>query len=157
MKNGIWEFTPGTNTWVTKTATLPVPLGYIPTATIGNFIYTSGGSNWDGTTINDQNYSYRYDPNMDVITTIPVPPRVVAETRSLPLGGMAYVMGGGRTPPNPNNEVDIYGPGGWSFGTPMLTARLNFPADTNGSTIWLAGGYASDNITPLGSMEIMSC
>ena len=43
------------------------------------------------------------------------------------------------------------------LGTPMLTARRNFPADTNGSTIWLAGGYASDNITPLSSMEIMSC
>jgi len=26
---------------------LPVPLGYIPTTTIGNFIYTGGGSAFD--------------------------------------------------------------------------------------------------------------
>src|SRR5207237_5447871 len=32
----IWEFTPGTNIWVQKTAVLPVPLSYIPAATIGS-------------------------------------------------------------------------------------------------------------------------
>ncbi len=159
MKNGIWEFTPGTNAWVTKTATLPNPLGYIPTATVGNFIYLAGGSNWDGTTINDQNDSNRYDPTADTILSRAVPPRVVAETRSLTLGGMAYVMGGGRTAPNPNNEVDIYDPGTntWSIGTPFMTARRNFPTDTDGSKIWLAGGYASDGVTPLSSMEIFQC
>jgi len=74
---------------------------------------------WTGTTLADVNNSYRYDPNADAIITISVPPRVVAETRSLPLSGMAYVMGGGRTPPNPNTEVDICC---WSLGTPMMTA-----------------------------------
>src|SRR5262249_45033258 len=62
--------------------------------------------------------------------------------------------------PNPNSEVDIYDPpsNSWSLGTAMLTARRNFPTDTNGNTmIWLAGGYASDGITPLGSMEIFTC
>src|SRR6266542_3326735 len=41
--NQIWEFTPPT-TWVQKAAVLPVPLGYIPTTTIGSLIYTGGGS-----------------------------------------------------------------------------------------------------------------
>ena len=37
---------------------------------------------------------------------------------------------------------------------PFVTARRNFPTDTDGTTrIWLAGGYASDGITPLSSME----
>jgi hypothetical protein len=160
MVTTIYEFTPGTNTWVTKAAMLPMPLGYIPTATIGSFIYTAGGSMWTGTTIADVNNSYRYDPTADAITTIAVPPRVVAETRSLNVSNQAYVMGGGRTAPNPNSEVDIYAPGtdSWSLGTPMLTARRNFPTDTNGNTtIWLAGGYASDGITPLSSMEIFTC
>ena len=41
--NQIWEFTPPAS-WVQKNAVLPVPLGYIPTTTIGNLIYTGGGS-----------------------------------------------------------------------------------------------------------------
>ena len=159
MKNGIWEFTPGTNTWVTKTATLPIGLGYIPTATIGSFIYTSGGSTWDGTTINDNSASFRYDPVADSIIAIATPPRVMSETRSVNVGGSANVLGGGRTAPNPNNEVDVYAPGtnSWSLGMPFVTPRRNFPADTDGCTIWLAGGYAADGLTPLDSMEIMPC
>jgi N-acetylneuraminic acid mutarotase len=160
MDTNIWEFTPGTNTWVHKAAMLPMALGYIPTATIGSFLYTAGGSMWTGTTIADVSDSYRYDPTADAITTIALPPRVVAETRSLPLGGQAYVMGGGRTAPNPNNEVDIYNPptNTWALGTAMLTARRNFPTDTNGTDhIWLAGGYANDGVTPLASMEIFTC
>jgi len=36
-----------------------------------------------------------------------------------------------------------------------MTARRTFPTDTDGTTrIWLAGGYANDNVTPLSSMEI---
>jgi len=45
--NQIWEFTPPT-TWVQKTAVLPVPLGYLPTTTIGTLIYTGGGSDITG-------------------------------------------------------------------------------------------------------------
>ena len=66
-------------------------------------------------------------------------------------------MGGGRTAPNPSNEVDIYNPGTntWSIGTPFATARRNFPTDTDGCRIWLAGGYAPT--TPTDSMEIFCC
>jgi N-acetylneuraminic acid mutarotase len=159
MSNTTWEFTPGTNAWVQK-ANMLTGLGYIPTATIGNFLYTAGGSTWDGTTINDSNLSYRFDPTGNAWTTIAVPPRVVAETRSLNVSNQAYVMGGGRTAPNPNNEVDIYDPptNAWSLGMPFVTARRNFPTDTNGgSKIWLAGGYASDGVTPLATMEIFTC
>jgi len=39
----IWEFTPP-GTWVQKTAVLPVPRSYIPTTTIGDLIYTGGGT-----------------------------------------------------------------------------------------------------------------
>src|SRR5206468_11187867 len=44
----IWQFTHGTNTWVEKTAALPVPLGYIPTTTIDSLIYTGGGADITG-------------------------------------------------------------------------------------------------------------
>src|SRR6266704_2569341 len=37
MTNQIWEFTPTANVWVLKNAVLPVPRGYIPTATFTNF------------------------------------------------------------------------------------------------------------------------
>ena len=68
-----------------------------------------------------------------------------------------WVMGGGRTAPNPSNEVDIYDPvgGTWSLGPPFATARRNFPTDTDGTCIWLAGGYAPATATD--SMEIFCC
>ena len=53
--NQIWEFTPSPAAWVQKAAVLPVPLGYIPTTTIGSLIYTGGGSDITGWR------SYRYN------------------------------------------------------------------------------------------------
>ena len=69
-----------------------------------------------------------------------------------------YVMGGGRVAPNPSNEVDIYNPGtnSWSLGTPFVTGRRNFPVDSDGCHIWLAGGYDSTGV-PIASMEIFCC
>ena len=54
-----------------------------------------------------------------------------------------WVLGGGRVAPNPSNEVDIYDPGtdSWSLGTPFSNARRNFPADSDGTRVWLGGGY----------------
>ena len=57
MDDRIWEFTPPSS-WVQKSTTLSTQLGYIPTATIGNLIYTGGGSTWDGTTLQDSNFSF---------------------------------------------------------------------------------------------------
>jgi len=72
-------------------------------------------------------------------------------------------MGGGRTPPNPSNEIDIYFPftNGWGAGGQFITARRNFATDSDSGCdgffgtghIWLAGGYDS-NGTPLSSTEI---
>jgi Kelch motif len=162
MIDTIWEFTPGTNTWVQKSAHLPVPLGYIPTTAIFNLIYTGGGSTWDGTTIHDSNYSFVYDPIADSISTIANIPRATGETRALtfaPLGNTDYemwVMGGGRDAPNPSSEVDTYEVffhRGWSTFGSFLTPRRNFAAGGDISCyMWLAGGYSSDG-TPLSSME----
>jgi hypothetical protein len=75
---------------------------------------------------------------------------------------LMLVMGGGRTPPNPSNEVDIYNPGTntWTTGSPVppfVNARRNFPTDTDGTTnIWLSGGYDSTGV-PTASMEIFHC
>jgi hypothetical protein len=162
MIDTIWEFTPGTNTWVQKSAHLPVPLGYIPTTAIFNLIYTGGGSTWDGTTIHDSNYSFVYNPIADSISTIANIPRATGETRALtfaPLGNTDYemwVMGGGRDAPNPSSEVDTYEVffhRGWSTFGSFLTPRRNFAAGGDISCyMWLAGGYSSDG-TPLSSME----
>jgi plastocyanin len=153
----IWELTPPT-TWVQKAAVLPVPLGYIPTTTIGNLIYTGGGSNIMGVTLTDTTNSFVYNPVADTIGTIATIPRATGETRALNFNGKMLVMGGGRTAPNPSNIVNIYDPGTntWTTGTPVpsfVTARRNFPTDTDGTTrIWLAGGYAPT--APTASMEI---
>jgi subtilisin family serine protease len=156
--SAIWEFTPGTNVWVPKAAVLPVPRGYIPTTTIGNLIYTGGGAAISGGAITDSADSFVYNPVTDVINTITNIPRPTGETRALTFNGKMLVMGGGRTAPNPSNEVDAYDPGTntWTVNSPVpafATARRNFPVDTDGiSHIWLAGGYAPT--APTDSMEI---
>ena len=159
MDDKVWEFTtPGS--WVQKSTVLPVQLGYIPTATIGSKIYTGGGSTWDGTTLQDSNFSFVYDPAANTLGNIASIPRATGETRGLNFNGQLYVMGGGRVSPNPSNEVDVYdvGTNSWSVGTPFNSARRNFPTDTDGtSNIWLSGGYDVDGVTPLASMEIFSC
>ena len=174
MTNTIWEFTPTTNVWVQKNAVLPVARGYIPTAAVGNFIYTGGGSSWNGTTLVDTNDSFRYDPIADFITTIPNIPRATGETQGFSYQfpevlpeqlAVMWVMGGGRTPPNPSHEIDVYTPfTGWSgVGGGFITPRRNFATASDGgcfafgctSYIWLAGGYGSDG-TPLSSTEV-SC
>jgi hypothetical protein len=157
MTDQIWEFTPGTNIWVQKTAVLPVQRGYVPATTIGTLIFMAGGSLWDGTTLQDTTDSFVYNPVGDSISPIASIPRATGETRALNFNNKMWVMGGGRTAPNPSNEVNIYDPvaGTWSTGLPFTTARRNFPIDTNGTFhIGLAGGYASDGVTPLASMEI---
>ena len=149
MSDQIWVFDPnaanGTR-WTLKAAILPIPLGYIPAAVIGSNIYTGGGSEWVGGTLQDSTASYRYDPVVDSITTITSIPRPTGETRALEVNGEMWVLGGGRTAPNPSNEVDIYNPNTdlWSTGLPFTTARRNFPADINplSGEIYLVGGYA---------------
>jgi len=158
--NTIWEFTPSPAAWVQKNTVLPVPLGYIPTTTIGSLIYTGGGSDITAGTLTDTTNSFVYDPAADTINTIAPIPRATGETRALNFNGNMYVMGGGRVAPNPSNEVDIYNPGSnsWSLGVPFNNPRRNFPTDTDGTThIWLAGGYDVDGLTPLASMEIFDC
>ena len=168
VTNQIWEFDPTSNLWVQKSSLLPVARGYIPTVTYLGFIYTAGGSDWNGTMLVYTNDSFKYDPVTDLISRIPNIPRITAETRALKfadgfVAGCApsiWVMGGGRTPPNPSNEVDVTCGGTWAIGPPFVTPRRNFPTDTDVGQvafgtghIWLAGGYASDG-TPLSSMEI---
>ena len=158
--NQIWEFTPSPAAWVLKNAVLPVPLGYIPTTTIGSLIYTGGGTDITAGTLNDTTNSFVYNPVADSISTIASIPRATGETRALNFCNQMYVLGGGRVAPNPSNEVDIYDPvaNSWSVGQPFAEARRNFPTDTDGTNhIWLSGGYASDGATVLDSMEIFSC
>ena len=158
--NQIWEFTPSPAAWVQKPTVLPVPLGYIPTTTIGSLIYTGGGSDITGGVLTDTTNSFKYNPVADSISAIASMPRATGETRALNFNGLMLVMGGGRTAPNPSNEVNIYNPANntWTVGSPVpsfFTARRNFPTDTDGSTrIWLGGGYASTTTT--NTMETFS-
>src|SRR5206468_6638333 len=112
------------------------PRGYIPTTTIGSLIYTGGGAAISGGAITDAADSFVYNPVADSIATITSIPRATGETRALTFNGLMLVMGGGRTAPNPSNEVDIYNPGTgtWTTGAPVpafMTARRNFPTATD--------------------------
>ena len=106
--------------------------------------------------------SFVYNPVGNTISPIANIPRPTGETRALNFnngsGARCGSWVGGRTAPNPSNEVDIYDPvaGTWSIGMPFATARRNFPTDTDGNCrVWLAGGYAPT--TPTDAMEIFCC
>src|SRR5438309_6172832 len=159
--NQIWQFDPTLavgSKWLQR-VNAPEGIMYAPTCTIGNTIYVGGASDYSGGVIDTTN-SFSFNPIANTIGTIAAIPRATGETRALNFNGKMLVMGGGRTAPNPSMEVDAYNPGTntWTMNTPVpafTTARRNFPTDTDGTTrIWLGGGYASDGITPLNSMEI---
>jgi hypothetical protein len=160
--NQIWQFDPTAAVgakWTQMTNT-PEGIMYAPTASIGGIIYVGGASDYQGGTVVDTTNSFSFNPSTNSIGSIAAIPRATGETRGLNFNGKMYVMGGGRVAPNPSTEVDVYNPGTntWSTDLPFTTARRNFPTDTNGTThIWLSGGYASDGVTPLASMEIFNC
>jgi N-acetylneuraminic acid mutarotase len=154
----IWQFTPSPASWMLKGATLPVPLGYLPTTTIGSLVYTGGGADITGGVLTDTTNSFVYDPVADSINTIAQIPRPTSNTRAVNFCNQMYVLGGAFNAPS--NEVDIYDPvsNTWSLGTPFPTAGRNFAADTDGTNnIWKAGGYASDGVTIIATMEIFNC
>ncbi len=153
MLDTIYQFDPSAaagSRWTAMTATLPTPIGYIPTATSNGFIYLAGGSTWDpvGLTILDSSESSLYSPDADAIQPISPIPRATAETRAVTaLDGTVWVLGGGRDAPNPSNEVDVYDPltDSWSIGLPFVNPRRNFAADIDPATgnIYAIGGYDS--------------
>src|SRR5205823_9227771 len=123
-------------------------------------IYVGGASDYQGGGVVDTTNSFSFNPIANTIGTIAPIPRATGETRALNFNRKMLVMGGGRTAPNPSTIVNIYDPvvNTWTTGAPVpsfMTARRNFPTDTDGTTrIWLGGGYASDGLTALNSMEI---
>jgi hypothetical protein len=153
----IWEFTPNPAGWVQKSAVLPFPLGYIPTTTIGNLIYTGGGVDITGGVLTDTNHAFIYDPVVDSISINTDIPDATSNTRAVNLCNVMYVLGGNFNVPT--NEVQIFDPvgGTWSVGIPFAIAGRNFAADTDGTNnIWKAGGYDS-GLAIIASMEIFNC
>ena len=162
--NGIWEFDPNAaegSKWTEK-VNAPVGIMFAPTCTINGIIYVAGASDFQGGSVVDTTNSFSFDPVANTIGSIAEIPRATGETRALSFNGEMLVMGGGRVAPNPSNEVDIYDPGTntWSSGSGVpsfMTARRNFPTDSDGSSsIYLSGGYDVDDI-PLSSMENTVC
>jgi hypothetical protein len=160
--NQIWQFDPNAaaGTRWTQMVNTPEGIMYAPTTAIGGIIYVGGASDYSGGTVIDTTNSFSFNPATNTIGTIAAIPRATGETRALNFGGQMYVIGGGRVAPNPSTEVDIYNPAtnSWSTGAAFVTARRNFPTDTNGTDhIWLGGGYDSSGTNPLNTMEIDSC
>ena len=162
--NEIWQFDPTAGVgakWLQRVNT-PVPVMYASTAAINGGIFVGGASDFSGGLVIDTTNSFSFDPAINTIGAIAAIPRATGETRALTYndgtGAKMLVMGGGRVAPNPSNQVDIYNPttNTWTTGTPVpafMTARRNFPTDTDGiNRIWLAGGYDSTGL-PTASTE----
>jgi hypothetical protein len=142
---------------VQKNAVLPFPLGYLPTTTIGNLIYTGGGVDITGGVLTDTNHAFIYDPVADSISINTDIPDATSNTRAVNFCNVMYVLGGNFNAPT--NEVQIYDPvsNTWSVGNPFAIAGRNFAADTDGTNIiWKAGGYDS-GLAIIASMEIFNC
>jgi len=157
-----WQFDPTAavgSRWLQR-LDYPVSRSYIPTTAIGGMIYTGGGTLAAGSPValTDMADSFKYDPTANTWTAIANIPRATGETRALAINNRMWVMGGGRTAPNPSNQVDIYNPttNTWTTGLPFATARRNFPTDTDGSRVWLGGGYDSTGTGLLNTMEIFT-
>jgi len=166
MTTQIWAFdgsAPAGSRWTLKAASLPNARGYIPTAEVGGMIYMIGGALWDGATLQDTSDTVRYDPVADTVTTLASTPRATGETRAFrhPFDNTVWVLGGGRTPPNPSAQVDVYNPATNTFTTAasMLTARRNFPAgfDTVNEQMWAVGGYDATTGLPSQPNEHFFC
>ncbi len=155
--NQIWEFDPSLavgSRWTQKVNT-PEGVIYAPTTAINGIIYVAGASDFSGGIVIDTTNSFSFNPSANNIGGIAAIPRATGETRAINFGGRMWVLGGGRVAPNPSNEVDVYNPGtnSWATGLPFTTARRNFAADSDGTRVWLAGGYASDGVTALNTTE----
>lgn len=149
MTNQIWEFDPASAAgarWTLKAAVLPAQLGYVPTAVVGGLIYTAGGATFSGGALFDDVNSSVYDPATDILAAIAPITRATGETRAVNQGGSVWVLGGGRTLPNPSNQVDAYAPGTntWSLAPSFVLPRRNIAADIDPATgtIFMVGGYA---------------
>lgn len=148
VTNRIFEFTPENSIglqWARKSAVLPVALGYIPAAAIGNLIFTAGGSTFAPCNLTETTNSYVYDPVEDSISLIANIPRAAGETHAVSVANEMWVLGGGRTAPNPSSEVNIYNPstGEWRVGLPLGAGQRNFAAASDGARVFVAGGYDS--------------
>ena len=155
-----WQFDPNAaigSRWLQRTD-YPLPRSYVPTAAIGGLIYTAGGASIVGTTVTDTADSFKFDPTSNAWGPIVNIPRTTGETRAIVVNNRVWVLGGGRTAPNPSTQVDIFDPAGnaWTTGFSFVTPRRNFPADTDGSRVWLGGGYTTDGLTPQNTMEIFT-
>jgi len=158
MLGDLWKYDPSLpagSRW-TLLSGIPVEHGYVPATVIGGKIYTAGGAVVSGTTLADSSDSYVYDPATDSWDQIANIPRATGETRAVTINGEMWVLGGGRIAPNPSNEVDIYNPTSntWRLGPPFMSPRRNFAADTDGTHIWIAGGY--DAAVLQNTMEIFT-
>jgi len=158
VTNRIFEFTPGNSIgsqWAKKAATLPVALGFVPATAIGDLIFTAGGSTFVPCNLTETKNSFVYNPVEDAISPIANIPRAASETQAVTVANEMWVLGGGRTAPNPSPEVNIYNPltGQWRVGLPLSMGERNFAAASDGGRVFLAGGYNSSAI-PLKTAQI---
>ncbi len=162
VSNRIWEFVPPvtalsdglTPGWVAISATLPTALGFIPVATVGNYIYLGGGAIFTGGALHDSNAAYRFDPANVAIAAIADIPVPTSRTKGGAVDSEFWVFGGGIDPPGPYNYPQVYDPrtDTWRRGPSFSAARRSAAIDfVDSHIVFMAGGYVLNQ--PTNSME----
>ena len=132
----IEEYTPATNTWVTKSM-LQTGVANTGAATVGSFIYVPGG--FDG--VSGLTLTQKYDPVTDTVTTgAPMPVGNFAHGVAA-LGTKIYVLGGSATGlAGTTNLIYDTVANSWSTGAAVPTA-VGYPtAVSDGTYVYLLGG-----------------
>jgi hypothetical protein len=154
MDNRVWEFDPmaaSGSRWTLKTATLPVALGYIPTATVGSYIYLAGGSEYVAAVPTNTTGLYRYDPVADSFTTLASMTAETSNTKAVSMfGEQLWVLAGAFG--TSISSVQVYDPAtdSWVAGPDSGYARRNFAVDIDPATgkIYAYGGYYPSGTEP---------
>jgi hypothetical protein len=162
VSNRIWKFIPPLGSaaqgitigWTPISATLPVALGFIPAAAVGNYIYLGGGATFAADGLHDSNVAFRFDPATETVIPLASLPVRTSHTKGGEIDGDFWVFGGGIDPPGPSNVPQVYDPrtNTWRFGPPFTTARSDAAIDfVESHIVFMAGGIVLNH--PSNSME----
>jgi len=142
-------YTPGTDSWSTNYAPIPLPRNHIAAVRLGTQVYVSPGRTANGTDQADRRL-HRYDLVQNIWTELaPLPEFFRSGSAMAQTHGTLYLIGGEGTGPV-LNKVHAYDPGsnGWRRVPDLPEGRHGMGAVIVGNVIYVPGGGFQNGIGP---------